>query len=285
MSPSPGNLAGSPLPTIHFLLPILLLTGTVLSNCASHSPESLPRQENPALKTQIDRILARQTTTLEQVESLNGRIRELETRLDATEHKTRKCMDQYEHRLNFVETVLPIEGGKLGNKAQKTDPTGQQNIQKADMKERETVKNTPPPVPTVQALRTNEENARKAYISAYLALKSGHYEQANTAFNKFLSESPNSKYLYQAQYWLGETLHAQGRTREAIEVLRGATTAPENNPRWNAAMLRLGQLHQQSGHAGDARATLLQLIRRHPQSPEAEAAREFLSQAGANTGR
>ena len=140
---------------------------------------------------------------------------------------------------------------------------------------------TPPP--SSQASVASNKEIKSTYINAYLALKSGRYEHAAREFNNFLAKYPASKYTHQAEFWLGETLHAQGHTAQAIETFRNVANVPEKNPKWNASLLRLGQLYMELGRSDEAGETFQRLIKQRPQSTEAETARKILASIGNNT--
>jgi len=134
-----------------------------------------------------------------------------------------------------------------------------------------------------QAPVASNEEIKRAYINAYLSLKSGRYEHAARDFNNFLVKYPTSKYTHQAEFWLGETFHAQGNTAQAIGAFQKVADAPDKNPKWNESLLRLGQLYIELGQSDEAGKMLMRLIKERPQSTEAEAARRILASTANNT--
>jgi len=281
----------------HRSLAFIALSLAILGGCASDKAEVALRQDREALQLQLDKI---STSQAEQLLALNKRLTELGIRMDASEADQKKWVSQNEARLSRLEKAFrkpaALRPGKQSRPSGELEKTPKKSAVPTVHKIRRTVthkskpgrktgktkkpvasqKNTPSPPPKKAPVISGEE-IRRIYIKAYLALKSGHYDQASTELRSFLAKFPASKYVYQASYWLGESLHAQGKTTQAVEAFRKAASAPNEAPKQRAALLRLGQLYNELGNTGKAKATLLRLTRDHPQSPEAETARKILS--------
>jgi len=115
------------------------------------------------------------------------------------------------------------------------------------------------------------------YTAAYLALKSGRYDEAITSFQAFLNVYPSGEYTDQAYYWLGESLLAKGEAEPAIEAFNTLTQTYPKSSKYQAGLLKLAIAYQQDEHLGDAKAVLQRLIDEDPDSKAAERARSRLS--------
>ncbi|MDX8403693.1 MAG: tol-pal system protein YbgF, partial [Mariprofundaceae bacterium] len=133
-----------------------------------------------------------------------------------------------------------------------------------------TIKGVPVIQPSAKSIEKN------SYTAAYLALKSGRYEEAAIGFKSLLNDYPQGEYADQAYFWLGESYLAQHKTEEAITALKKIASDYPDSAKHPAALLRLASAYQESGHRGDAKAALQRLIKQHPESNAAEQARTQL---------
>lgn len=125
-------------------------------------------------------------------------------------------------------------------------------------------------------MATNPESEKNAYTSAYLALKSGRYDEASQAFKILLVKYPKGEYADQANYWLGESYFAQQKMKEAIKAFKRVANSYPNSAKHPAALLKLASAYQESGRKGDTKAVLQRLIKEHPESNAAGQARSRL---------
>lgn len=132
-----------------------------------------------------------------------------------------------------------------------------------------------PPAP---AVTISDKEIKKAYITAYLALKGGHYSHASKAFKKFLTSFPESKYTVQANYWLGESYYAQDELEKALNAFNEASNTLPSGPKGATALLRLSHIYKKLERIEDAKSALRRLIKTRPKSPEAESAQKILHQ-------
>lgn len=132
---------------------------------------------------------------------------------------------------------------------------------------------SPPPPPTPQMTSEDEKNS---YTAAYLALKSGRYDEASATFEKLLRDFPKGEFSDQAYYWLGESYYAQNKLRSAIRAFNQVVANYPDSAKYATALLRLGTTYKETGNINKANATFQRLIRERPNSPEAENARSLM---------
>ncbi|MDX8383342.1 MAG: tol-pal system protein YbgF, partial [Ghiorsea sp.] len=118
-----------------------------------------------------------------------------------------------------------------------------------------------------------KSNEKNAYTAAYLALKSGRYDEASAGFNAVVRTHPTGEYTDQAYYWLGESLVAQRRQKEALQAFSIVANKYPRSAKHPASLLKLATTYQNLQRSGDARAALARLIQEHPDSRSAERAR------------
>ena len=125
-------------------------------------------------------------------------------------------------------------------------------------------------------MATSPESEKNAYTSAYLALKSGRYDEASQAFKTLLLKHPQGEYADQANYWLGESYFAQQKMKQAIKAFKSVANNYPNSAKHPAALLKLASAYQESGRKGDTKAVLQRLIKEHPDTNAAGQARSRL---------
>jgi len=126
------------------------------------------------------------------------------------------------------------------------------------------------------------EAEKNAYTAAYLAWKSGRYDEAANAFNKQLDLYPNGEYSDQAWYWLGETRFAQHDYYRALNAFKYVADHYPDSVKHAAALLKLGQISESQNHWQQSALYYKRLIRDHADSDLAEQARKALGRTQNN---
>lgn len=123
---------------------------------------------------------------------------------------------------------------------------------------------------------TVEPQERSAYESAVAQLRSGDFNAAANALTAFLRRWPASGYVDSAQFWLGNALYGKRDYKEAIAAFR-VTAAAAEHPRAAEALLAIANCQVEMKDNKSARATLNDLMKAHPTSEAAKAAKERLA--------
>lgn len=123
---------------------------------------------------------------------------------------------------------------------------------------------------------------RAQYEQAYNNILAGDYDRAEAGFRAFLSAHPEDEHAADAQYWLGESLFARGKYREAAnEFLNGHKTYPKS-AKAPDTLLKLGLSLAGLGERDAACSTYAQVLKQYPQASNALRQRVAVEQASAS---
>jgi len=121
------------------------------------------------------------------------------------------------------------------------------------------------------------EKEKDHYTAAYLALKSGRYEEAITKFRDLLKAYPKGQYSDQAYYWLGESYLALNNVSRAIGNMEWLVSHYPESTKHAATMLKLGLAYQSQERFDEAKNIWRKLIHLHGDTPAAERAGKLLA--------
>lgn len=120
------------------------------------------------------------------------------------------------------------------------------------------------------------ENA--AYDRAIaLVLEDKRYDAAIPAFEQFIEQFPNSTYLPNAHYWLGQLQFAQqayDKAKQHFQTVVGQY--PDSNKRADC-LLKLGVIASEQGRSAEAQQFYQQVLEEYPDSTEANLAQQRLN--------
>jgi tol-pal system protein YbgF len=121
-----------------------------------------------------------------------------------------------------------------------------------------------------------DADERRTYDAAMATLRTGDFDKASVALGSFLQRWPNSGYADSARFWLGNALYGQKNYKEAINVFRAMVTSAPAHPRTPEALLAIANCQIEMKDNRAARKTLDDLVKSHPASEAALAAKERL---------
>lgn len=120
----------------------------------------------------------------------------------------------------------------------------------------------------------NENDAYDRAIA--LVLEDKRYDAAIPAFEQFIKQFPNSSYLPNAHYWLGQLQFAEQEYDAARQHFKTVVdNFPESNKRADC-ILKLGVIASEQGKSADAEVYYQQVIEEYPDSTEANLAKQRL---------
>jgi tol-pal system protein YbgF len=119
-------------------------------------------------------------------------------------------------------------------------------------------------------------NPGQLYDQAAEDLTQGRYEMALQGFQTFLREHPVGDLADNALYGVGESYFALAQFDSASAAYAGVEERYPMADKVPAALFKLALSQEKEGRAGESKKTLEDLVRRFPNSGEAQLARERL---------
>jgi tol-pal system protein YbgF len=124
---------------------------------------------------------------------------------------------------------------------------------------------------------TVEPDERKQFEEALGVLRTGDYAGAAVALGTFQKRWPSSGYTDAARFWQGNALYGKRDYKESLAVFKTFIGAAPDHPRVPEAMLAAANAHLEMKDPKSAKALLTDLVKLHPKSEAAIAARERLA--------
>lgn len=113
-------------------------------------------------------------------------------------------------------------------------------------------------------------------VLIYLNQKDLKNQGSNIIFNEFLEKHPEHSLVPNVIYWVGETLYNQKKHAESILTFKKVYNKFPKDPKALAAILKVGYAYSRKGNIFNAKFYLNNLIKRAPQSKEANLAKKRL---------
>ena len=131
---------------------------------------------------------------------------------------------------------------------------------------------------TLDGLEFQAEPAEKRdFENALAVFRRGDFTPAANAFADFIRRYPQSGYLPQSLFWLGNAQYATREYKLAITNFRSLLSVAAQHPRAPEALLSIANCQVELKETKAARKTLEDLVKDFPQSEAAAAAKERLS--------
>ena len=132
-----------------------------------------------------------------------------------------------------------------------------------------------PQLPTAQANVTGAQD-KLAYDKAFSSLKSGRYQQSITDFSEFVTSFPNSIYIPNALYWLGEASYVNRDFKRGLEEFTKVVSQYPAHSKAKDAMLKVGFIQYENKQWHQARETLEKVTASYPGTTVASLAKKRL---------
>ena len=121
----------------------------------------------------------------------------------------------------------------------------------------------------IAGLTSSTGDPREDYNRAYSQAVNGDYASAAEGFQSFLQLYPQDRLVPSAQYWLGESLLAQRKFREAADAFLKTYTEHPGSDKSADSLLKLGVSLQGLGERDAACATFSELQSKYPNAAPA----------------
>lgn len=122
-----------------------------------------------------------------------------------------------------------------------------------------------------------EPEEKRQFEDALSLLRQGDYAASTTALGAFQRRWPNSGYTDSARFWHGNALYGKRDHKEALVVFKAFIAGAPDHPRVPEAMLATANAQLETKDAKAAKTTLTDLVKAHPRSEAAQAAKERLA--------
>ncbi|MGY3945563.1 tol-pal system protein YbgF [Aeromonas tecta] len=206
------------------------------------------------LERTLNARLRLQAELQQQVDSLQGEVSELRGQLEQQTYQ----MEQSQQR----QRQLYQELDKVAN-SQPAAPSAA---------------STAAATPAAAANYSTNQDENQAYDAAVnMVLKEKNYDKAIPAFEGFIKQFPNSSYVPNAHYWLGQLMFNKGDRSGAAAQFTTVATKYSKSPKRADALLKLGMLAQLDGKKAEAKTFYEQVIKGYPNTSPAQLAKQSLS--------
>lgn len=122
-----------------------------------------------------------------------------------------------------------------------------------------------------------DADEKRQYDEAFALIRSADFAGAVSAFNNFSRRYPASGYLDSVRFWAGNALYGKRDYKDAIVSFRAFMAGAPNHARVPEALLAVANCQAEMKDNKGARATLADLLKKHPQSEAAHAGKERLA--------
>ncbi len=229
-------------------------SGVVLSgNNGAIVPTGSLEDRVALLERTLNARLRLQAELQQQVDSLQGEVSELRGQLEQQTYQ----MEQSQER----QRQLYQELDKVANSQPAAAPA--------------TPAATPPAAAANYSTNQDENQAYDAAVN--MVLKEKNYDKAIPAFEGFIKQFPNSSYVPNAHYWLGQLMFNKGDRAGAASQFSTVANKYSKSPKRADALLKLGMLAQLDGKKAEAKAFYEQVIKGYPNTSLAQLAKQSLA--------
>ena len=121
-----------------------------------------------------------------------------------------------------------------------------------------------------------DADEKREFDEAIARLRAADFAGGAASLNGFLKRHPQTGYFESAQYWLGNAQYGLRDYKEAIKAFRTLVERAPDHLRTPEALLSIANCQTELKENDAARRTLEQLVKQHPQTEAAQAARDRL---------
>jgi tol-pal system protein YbgF len=120
------------------------------------------------------------------------------------------------------------------------------------------------------------ETEDRAYEAGYAFYRANSYQNAINAFQEFLKKFPDSVFVPNVHFWMGESYFAQQDYKNSLASYQLLVDKYSYSPKTPDAMLAVASCQQQLKSVKSAKKTLKRLIAKYPHSEAAGKAKALL---------
>lgn len=209
--------------------------------------------------SQLEETESKQSTTMldlqSQIEAQNAEIRRLRGQNEELAHGLQDAekrqkdfyvdLDSRLRKFEAAEAAAPVQSGGVSKQPEAVSDPGVEN---------------------------------RAYEAAYAFYKSANYQNALNAFQDFLSKFPQSVYVPNSHFWMGQAYVALKDCKNAQPHYQTVVDKFEGNQKVPDALFGIAGCQIEDGKKAVAKKTLKQIVGNHPGTPAAEKAKKLLGE-------
>lgn len=243
---------------------VLLLTSLGAPGCYT-AQMTLLKSGLDSLRTQADAIAVRDSVTARMLEDTRRELSEQREVLHSTRATASSTGRESEETLGRLEGKLDDIMARFRIATERQSPP----------RSPEPGPSGTPPAGTVAAPATPATTGPRPtdlYDQATQDLTQGRYALALTGYREYLARFPDTDLADNAQYGSGECFFAQAQFDSAAVEYARVGERWGSGDRAPAALYKLGLCEERMGRMADSRKTLESLVKRFPQSGEAQLA-------------
>ncbi len=121
-----------------------------------------------------------------------------------------------------------------------------------------------------------ESQETSAYQQAFALLSKQKYDEALAAFQSFVNDYPNGKYIANADYWLGQLYYVKGKFKKAENVFHLLISKYADSPKVPDAKLKLALILATQGNQEQSNKMLQSIVKLYPSTTAAKLAADQL---------
>ncbi|PIJ48747.1 cell division protein CpoB [Erwinia sp. OLTSP20] len=110
-----------------------------------------------------------------------------------------------------------------------------------------------------------------------LVLEQKQYDKAIRAFQAFVKKYPDSTYIPNANYWLGQLSYNKGKKDDAAYYFATVVKNYPKSPKSADALYKVGVIMQEKGDSAKAKAVYQQVVKQYPNTEAARQSQKRLS--------
>ncbi len=273
----------------------LFISGCVSSNefALLESKVATLEEDNVRLKSQYNSIINDNFSSLAQEQREKyAEVRDMMESLKTDIQMVRGNLEESEHRLKQAsEAAGASELGRLDNAItnnyrrilrieqhlglESSEPSSSGDIVSSPQTQ---ISGSAPSNTATASAATTAENVSETslYNEAKASLDSGKNEQSRNQFQTFINRYPTSENADNARFWIADSYYREKWYEKAIlEYQKVIEEYPKGN-KVPSALLKQAYSFANLGEKSNARLILNELIKKYPQTQEAESAKEKL---------
>jgi tol-pal system protein YbgF len=228
---------------------------------------------NQRIAEQTEMLLKSNATLVAKVEQMEQRIENAQGTIEQTNYRIDRLVQQLTQQQHDLE-ALKLQLANAPVPAAVPPVTSTDTAQPAPAQTEVLVPAPQPPV---------AENPIALYNAAYRDYQRGNFDLAISGFRDFLEQNANSDLADNAAYWIGESLFAQKKYQDAIAQFDAVVTRYSRSDKVPGALLKKGYAYISLGERAQGIVQLQYVVHEHPNSSEAQLARQRLRQLGVET--